>query len=224
MLGLKSSSKGILPIVFTEKEEEEQKKSIFPFIREYEDGSSYRVECTSIGNFKICRTGDGRYNEFYYKLPKIPIAFFIAARCFFEEIYQEKGTEALLQLFYDEETKAYFWYVPKQEAFSTNVIATRDFSKECKYILVADVHSHGCYHAFWSRQDNADEKGTRIFGVMGGFPNKETYNECFRLGCGGYFSTLQLLDIVDENTLDNEMIQNILSKLRTRKRFIITKE
>ncbi len=224
MPGLKSSCKGALSIVFKEEEEEERKKKIFPFIREYEDGSSYRVECTSIGDFKVCRNGDGRYNQFYYKLPKIPIEFFIAARYFFEEIYQEKGTEALLQLFYDEENRTYFWYIPKQEAFSTNVIATRNFLRECKCILVADVHSHGCYNAFWSKQDNDDEKGTRIFGVMGGFTNKETYNECFRLGCGGYFSTLQLLDIVNADNLDNKMVQTILSKLRTRKRFIITKE
>lgn len=208
---LKSSSKGALSIAYTDAEEQDLLDVPFPFpiIREYEDGSTYRVESTPVADFRVCMNGDGSRNSFHYKLPKIPYTMIVTAQKFFQNVYRKKGTEAFLQLFYDESEKSYFWHLPEQIASRANVVATRNFLKEQEFLLVADVHSHGSYSAFWSDIDCKDEKGSRVFGVMGSF-HKDVCTECFRIGCGGYFSELEIRDIVDYDALEQEDVENML--------------
>lgn len=209
---LKSSSKGALSIAVSDEEEEELKKSLFPYFREYNDGI-YRVEHTPVADFRVCVEGDGSKNEFAFKLPKIPFSLLKATKEFFCKVYEVKGTEAFLQLFYDTEDGAYFLYLPEQIAGVGDVDADRDQMKEREFLLVADIHSHGRFKAFWSSKDNTDEKGSRIFGVMGGFHQKDGFSECFRIGCGGYFMEVDLSDVFDYSDYSEEVVCSVLDFL-----------
>lgn len=212
---LKSSSKGALSIASSDEEEEELKRSPFPYFRKYEDGI-YRVEHTPVADFRVCIDGDKSRNEFVFKLPKIPYSLMKATKEFFGRVYERKRTEAFLQLFFDADDGTYFLYLPEQIASMGDVTATRDPIKEREFLLVADIHSHGRFKAFWSSRDCADEKGSRLFGVMGGFHQEECYTECFRIGCGGYFMNAHLADIFDYDNCAKEDVDSVLKFLCSR--------
>ena len=89
------------------------------------------------------------------------------------------------------------------------VTAIRSPLKEREFLLVADFHSHGHFRAFWSDTDCRDEKGSRIYGVMGSF-NEKTPTECYRVGCGGFFAELDMKNIIDYDTLEQEDVTNML--------------
>lgn len=84
---------------------------------------------------------------------------------------------------------------------------------EREFLLVADIHSHGRFKAFWSSQDCADEKGSRLFGVMGGFHQKGCYTERFRIGCGGNFMEADLSDIFDYSDCSEDVVCSVLDFL-----------
>lgn len=63
-------------------------------------------------------------------------------------------------------------------------------------MLVMDAHSHGRMDAFFSSIDNHDEKGTRLFLVLGRI-DREAPAWKLRAGIAGYYKELALTDVFD---------------------------
>jgi len=61
---------------------------------------------------------------------------------------------------------------------------------------VMDIHSHGCMDAFFSCTDNSDEKGLRLYMVVGRLDTLLPGVE-LRLGVYGYFAPLDIEEVFD---------------------------
>lgn len=95
--------------------------------------------------------------------------------------------------------------------------------KEQEKVLVMDIHSHGRFHAFFSSVDNHDEKGVRLYMVIGNLDrHKHTY--ALRAGMAGSFGTLDLSEIFSQEKTPEErkdpiyvsiIIKEYLGKRRT---------
>jgi PRTRC genetic system protein A len=118
------------------------------------------------------------------KVPKIPSSIYEQIKKFFTDISEDMGeAEAFCQVYYDTKEKEYVVHVPEQTVSkaSVNYDATKNLSEvdSERYIFVYEVHSHNTMGAFWSGTDNADEKDTRFYGVLGNL-DKETIGEKYR--------------------------------------------
>ena len=107
-------------------------------------------------------------------LPKIPFDLLIQTISFFRGVCErQKGaSEAIVQIWWDRETKQHVLHVPPQQVQSAHVHHDSVFDHEGsgQWIHVADIHSHGGMGAFWSGGDDHDEKRItieRLFGVIG---------------------------------------------------------
>lgn len=167
-------------------------------------GKLFRVEKTD--KFCVIAPKIKRYNGiFKLYIPKIPFQMHIIALRFFEYIYKKFKTEAMLQLYFDNDKSEYFWFLPIQAVRHDSCEIVRDIGMEMKYSLVADFHSHGYYDSFFSNTDDADEKGFRIYGVYGHFGRghfKPHLN--LRAGTGGHFVNLKFDDIFTEQAEEDE--------------------
>lgn len=83
----------------------------------------------------------------------------------------------------------YHFYLPVQDKNAGSVIY-----KVGEKVLL-DLHSHGCMHADFSSQDNKDEAGLKLYGVVGTLNTTPVVK--LRIGVYGYFRTLAWLDIFD---------------------------
>ena len=162
----------------------------------------YQAEITPISSVlvpvQISDSGEHE-GEFLWKIEKIPVTFILAVAKFFEWIYRKKGTEVLVHLWYHPE-KGYKLTLPEQEVMADSVSAemTDDLSAD-SFVLVADIHSHGRYPAFFSATDDADEKGNRLYGVFGGFDgDAKSRTTIFRTGSRGYFLPVRLIDVMSD--------------------------
>jgi len=106
------------------------------------------------------------------KLPaKIPAQIYFQIYSFFCEY----DTEVYAQIFWNESTKSYFVYVPKQIVTGASVDYKRNTKLERRFKLVCEIHSHNSMGAFFSGTDNEDEQTGVIYGVIstkGLFENK----------------------------------------------------
>ena len=90
-------------------------------------------------------------------IPKIPIKIFANMYKFFVDVYNKYQSEAVLLIFYNEETKKYKVISPKQEVSSASMKYDRKFTIK-NYTMIGDIHSHGSMSAFHSSVDDADEE------------------------------------------------------------------
>lgn len=105
--------------------------------------------------------------------------------------------ECALQLFMTKDEKGYWLYEPRQTATSCDVTFERNNVMEDEYVLVMDIHSHGKLPTFFSATDDRDEKGIRLYMVIGNFSeeNPRSYNIMLRAGMNGVFQELSVEDI-----------------------------
>ena len=175
------------------------------------NGCRFRMEFTPIGNFKMCYS-DESHSSFEMKLPPVPEHLYLVMLFFFKEICNKHNTESALQLFWDLENEKYFLHLPKQRVSEVSVSFERDYILESQNWLVADIHSHGHISAFFSSTDNADEKGTRLFGVFGNLKNQPKF--LLRAGSGGEFTCLNKEILFDgEDEVSCSEISNVVSEL-----------
>jgi len=131
------------------------------------------------------------------KLPKIPYSEFYRTIAFFKEVISKKGNyEAMLQFYYDEANKSYIVFCPDQEITGTTVKFKRHPEMDDNYTIVMDIHSHNSMGAFFSGVDNADEKETRLFGVIGEL-NREYPAFKFRISVSGVYKEISYLSVFD---------------------------
>lgn len=88
------------------------------------------------------------------------------------------------------------WRLVEPAAMATpgSVHPVDGFNQAAQAALV-EIHSHGHLAAFWSGTDNKDETGLRLYGVLGGLPNRPTLR--MRVGVYGHWYEIDLMDICD---------------------------
>ncbi len=178
---LKGSKKG-LTVTSTRKNQN-------LFMVQGRDGNRYRIEQMPYGQFD-CRE-DGEEVDFHLSAGKIPGSLFCEILRFFRK---DPRKEAAVQIFYDDKTDSYELHFPKQYAEACSVVFDRDMLLEEKKVLVMDAHSHGRMNAFFSSVDNRDEKGTRLFLVLGRIDG-EVPAWKLRAGIAGHYKELALTDV-----------------------------
>lgn len=112
-------------------------------------------------------------------------------RIFQKDPYQE----CAIQVFLNKDRKKYFLYRPTQTTTATSVHFQRNEILESECILVMDAHSHGVYPAFFSEVDNLDEKGIRLYMVLGNMNQNKSME--LRAGMNGKFQTLDFQDVFE---------------------------
>ena len=155
-----------------------------------ENQCEWRIESRPFGVFKRNLTDNGPV-EFELTAPKIPWA--IVEQTI--ELFRKNPTyEFAVQIFYDVEKRTYSIYVPEQEIGRGHVIFQRNTEMEDKHVLMMDIHSHASFHAFFSHTDNADEKGIRLYMVIGNL-DKPRCSFKIRAGMAGAFGEITLADV-----------------------------
>ena len=100
----------------------------------------------------------------------------------------EPGTERFFAVRWDGD--AYRLVVPPQEGTASSL----------KYIppagVVAEFHSHGSSRAFFSKTDDGDELGFRVYGVVGRLDSPEP-ELSLRVGVYGHFATVDWSQMFD---------------------------
>ena len=100
----------------------------------------------------------------------------------------EPGTERFFAVRWDGD--AYRLVVPEQEGTASSL----------KYIppagVVAEFHSHGSSRAFFSKTDDGDELGFRVYGVVGRL-DSDRPELSLRVGVYGHFATVEWSQVFD---------------------------
>ena len=98
------------------------------------------------------------------------------------------GTERFFAVRWD--GSAYRLVVPEQEGTATRIKYTPPAG------VVAEFHSHGSSHAFFSATDDRDEQGFRVYGVVGRLDDPEP-ELSLRVGVYGHFAPLHWPQVFD---------------------------
>ena len=160
------------------------------------DGRIYELRKTEMGDFiapkhKIVDFSAVRAG-FTPALPLIPreligqiISFF---RCFMNE-YEE--FEALAHIYWDKEQEEYTVFIPRQRVSKARVDADLRGSAlpEERFIHYADIHSHNSMAAKFSYTDDADERATRLYFVVGHL-DRFYPTITARMSCGGTYQEI----------------------------------
>lgn len=154
-------------------------------------GHKWRIEKRPFGCFML-NLADG---ELRFELHSPKIAWKLIEEIV--DLFKENPVmEYAVQVFYDAGKQDYELYVPVQEVSRAAVYFERNTRLEHEKILIMDVHSHGTYPAFFSAQDDADEKGVRLYMVVGNL-NLEQQTYKLRAGLAGSFLELPLSLVFD---------------------------
>lgn len=160
------------------------------------DGKVYEMRKTDMGDFIAPKDNIVDFQAvragFTPALPLVPhsllrqiISFF---RCFMEE---KQEFEALAHILWDKELEEFTVYIPPQQVSKARVEASlpQGSFPEDRFIHYADIHSHNSMEAKFSTIDNADERATRIYAVVGRL-DKFFPDLTVRMSCGGNFLEL----------------------------------
>ena len=158
--------------VFTTVEDAETAGKVISIVPG-KDGKVYEIRNTDMGKF-ITQTGDcDMLSEvragFISALPLIPMDMIMRIVAFFRS-YIHCGTEreALLNVYYDKHTQEFVVDAPEQTVTKASVESKiSEKYTDGHYIHYMDIHSHNSMRAFFSPSDNADEKATRLYTVIG---------------------------------------------------------
>jgi PRTRC genetic system protein A len=83
----------------------------------------------------------------------------------------------------------YHFHVPAQEREGGQVVY------ECEDRVVLDLHSHGTIGAWFSNKDDKDDKGLKVYGVIGNLAKTPIVK--LRLGVYGYYLPLSWKEVFD---------------------------
>ncbi len=151
-----------------------------PVFRLLASGGVYEVRTTAAGQFcarvePLVHVEEG----FYPALPPCPAS--LLARTV--EIFKERpDTEAMVALVYDTAAGRYelVWQGGKADRSCVTYVPLTD---DERHIVVAEIHSHHTMDAYFSRTDDASERASRIYGVIGRVERGRP-DALFRFACG----------------------------------------
>ena len=150
------------------------------------DGRLYEIRKTPAGIFsraleEVPELGPWK-EGFVLALPKVPAALLEEAMAFFRAALPN---EALLQVLWDAAAGVYRLGLPEQDASPVRVDYGRGLLPD-GLVWVMDVHSHGRLPAYFSVQDDRDERATGLYCVVG-----RVHTPCpelkVRYSCGGTY-------------------------------------
>lgn len=154
-------------------EEAKDSDKVICFIRSKKDSSITELRKTEAGIFispasPYLKELSGKA-EFISALPQIPFSMLLKIiQVFRIFMNREDGLEILVNIYWDKERKCFIGDFPAQNNKHWNVESTIGMEMlESKYIHYMDIHSHHQMPAFFSKQDDADEKATRLYMVIG---------------------------------------------------------
>lgn len=180
------------------------------------DGKIYEIRKNKIGTFQSPARAIGEFadlkTEFVLSLPKIPMFLLYQVISFFREISIKHTFEALVHLIYDTREEKYNVIVPEQKVTKVSVdAATKEYPEHMVHVM--DIHSHNVMAAKFSGIDDADEKATRLYGVIGKL-NKMMPEIALRASNGGKFIELNPDEIFDfEATYPEEWFDSLDHKM-----------
>jgi hypothetical protein len=167
------------------------------------DGLVYERRTNEIGTFITPTRNVPELSEvtagFTPALPRISINILRKTVAFFRYFMQNgKELEALVHIIWDKKLREYKIVVPKQSVSKISVSATleQEYNPE-RYIHVMDIHSHNSMAAKFSSIDNADEKATRIYAVIGRL-DRFLPEISVRISNGGKYHNIHPSEIFEE--------------------------
>ena len=137
------------------------------------DGRVYEMRTSEIGTFTTptdnCIELSAVRAGFIPALPLIPWDRLHEIVGFFREQLREDGNyEALANILWDKYTGTYVTYIPQQIVTRGTVVSDlSDMPNSKRYLHYMDIHSHNTMPAKFSAIDDADEKATRVYAVIG---------------------------------------------------------
>ena len=192
---------------------ENEDEHVLCYIDLEQDDKPHRIEKNAIGIFS---GGVKGHSEFIRHIPKIPRAIMEEIYTFFLAVknFMPRSNEAAAQIFWNKKQKEFFVYYPYQVVSTISVDFDRNTELEISKdnVLVMDVHSHGSIRPVFSSVDNRDEKGTRLFCVMGSMEDTTSYHFSLRAGIAGNFIPVKDEDIFEDffdGMFTNESVLNI---------------
>ena len=167
------------------------------------DGRVYQMRKTPVGTFTAQADHLPEFPEvkpgFQMNLPKIPMHLLMFIWDFFAKLTERYELEALVHILYDTHAREYTVRVPKQKLTHVSVDSELDEAYPDHMIHVMDIHSHNTMPAKFSPVDDADEKPTRLYAVMG-MLHKAFPDICVRASCAGQFIPVNPTDVFDTKT------------------------
>lgn len=160
-----------------------------PYIRNFrEPGVTPRYEQVENPLFSAAITENTDHPFFFsLNLPRIPEYIREQGEQIGKYAYNHRGSEVSMDLYYSMKGKKYFWNPPVQRAMPGSVsTVTEEFMEASDLsglIKVGQGHSHGGYPAFFSGQDDYDERIPGIYFVWGSF-HEASPSFCLRVSCG----------------------------------------
>ena len=162
------------------------------------DGQTYEMRRSELGEFIAPKHKITEFSEvragFRPALPRIPQELLRSIIGFFRS-QMESGAEfeALVRIYWDRKEQKFIPFVPKQRATKDSVtvrLTDEDLPDDTQYLYYADIHSHNSMKAIFSAIDDQDERGTRLYLVIGHlerfFPEISA-----RISCGGSFVPIE---------------------------------
>lgn len=164
------------------------------------DGRVYQMRKTPVGTFTAQAGNLPEFPEvkpgFQMGLPKIPMHLLMFIWDFFAKLSERYELEALVHILYDMHSKEYTVRVPKQKLTHVSVDSVLEEEYPDHLIHVMDIHSHNTMPAKFSAVDDADEKPTRLYAVMG-MLHRAFPDICVRASCAGHFIPVEPIDVFD---------------------------
>ena len=157
------------------------------------DGKIYEMRKSELGEFiapkhKVVDFAEVRAG-FTPALPLIPRELMGQIIAFFRSFMNEgMEYEAMVFLYWDRQEEEFVVYVPKQSASKASIHAdlADNTLPEDRYLHYADIHSHNSMAAKFSVIDDADEKATRLYIVVGRL-DRFYPDVTARVSCGGTY-------------------------------------
>ncbi len=179
-----------------------------------DDGNVYEIRCNNIGIFKAkANRISGLTNiraGFTPALPLIPFEMLCEIISFFRYFADRKNVcEALVNVYWDEKNSEYVVKVPEQKV-GRDAVDTILPDIEDDLLHVMDIHSHNFMKAYFSTTDDADEKATRLYTVIGRL-DKMLPDILTRISVGGKFEDIHPSEIFEYPFGDfpNEWLDNV---------------
>lgn len=157
------------------------------------DGRIYEMRKTELGECIVPKSKVVDFAEiragFMPALPRIPRTLMGQLIAFFRSFMDDDGErEALAFIYWDRQEQRFTAYIPKQTTSKAHIgfALEDDAFPEERYLHYADIHSHNSMAARFSIVDDADEKATRLYIVVGHLDR--LYPEiAVRFSCGGTY-------------------------------------
>jgi len=172
------------------------------------DGLVYEIRNTPIGRFTTPVVGCEMLSDVKagytpaLGIPRIPVDMVMRIIAFFQYFTRTAGDkEALVNIYWDKVSGAFVVDTPEQivSRVSVDSNVNPNYQDE-RYIHFMDIHSHNSMRAYFSPTDDADEKATRLYTVMGRldqyFPEIKT-----RISNGGKFHEIDPAEVFELITL-----------------------